>query len=161
MRLLDLKYILVKFNDAVEGFVSFMPTYEDDYPVIYTYEIHLSTALQGWVSRFSNLSFERNTDSIRTGLASHLMKQLEIVSEKIPSIKKLMLTCFTSNERAIRFYQKLGYSKDEYSPPPRQLRDGTKIEAPYVILSKPVQSTIWCGYVKIKSVLEIWDFSPW
>jgi N-alpha-acetyltransferase 40 len=47
MRLLDLKYFLVKQNNTVEGFLSFMPTYEDDYPVIYCYEIHLSSALQG------------------------------------------------------------------------------------------------------------------
>lgn len=48
MELLDLKYFLVR-NDAgkVEGFCSFMPTYEDDYPVIYCYEIHLSPDLQG------------------------------------------------------------------------------------------------------------------
>jgi N-alpha-acetyltransferase 40 len=47
MKLLDLKYLLVKRDKKVEGFVSLMPTYEDDYPVIYCYEIHLSVALQG------------------------------------------------------------------------------------------------------------------
>lgn len=48
MKLVDLKYLLVKNDmDNVEGFMSFMPTYEDDYPVIYCYEIHLSSALQG------------------------------------------------------------------------------------------------------------------
>lgn len=47
MRLLDLKYFLVKRDRKVEGFLSFMPTYEDDYPVIYCYEIHLSVGLQG------------------------------------------------------------------------------------------------------------------
>lgn len=84
--------------------------------------------------------FRTDTDLSRTGLAGHLMEQLEVVAENIPTIEKLMLTCFVNNERAIRFYQKLGYSKDEYSPLPRQLRDGTKIEAPYVILSKRVRS---------------------
>ena len=49
MKLLDLKYILVKrqAQDEVIGFVSFMPTYEDDYPVIYCYEIHLREEIQG------------------------------------------------------------------------------------------------------------------
>jgi hypothetical protein len=47
MKLLDLKYFLVKRGSKLEGFLSFMPTYEDDYPVIYCYEIHLSSALQG------------------------------------------------------------------------------------------------------------------
>jgi N-alpha-acetyltransferase 40 len=46
MKLLDLKYLLVKRDQEVEGFVSMMPTYEDDYPVLYIYEIHLSSALQ-------------------------------------------------------------------------------------------------------------------
>jgi hypothetical protein len=48
MKLLDLKYFLVKGEDGkVEGFLSFMPTYEDEYPVIYCYEVHLSSLLQG------------------------------------------------------------------------------------------------------------------
>lgn len=47
MKLLDLKYLLVKRDNNAEGFVSLMPTYEDGYPVIYCYEIHLSPALQG------------------------------------------------------------------------------------------------------------------
>ena len=47
MKLLDLKYLLVKRKDQVCGFISFMPTYEDDYPVMYCYEIHLSSILQG------------------------------------------------------------------------------------------------------------------
>ena len=48
MKLLDLKYILVKNEQGVvEGFLSFMPTYEDGYPVIYCYEVHLASNLQG------------------------------------------------------------------------------------------------------------------
>jgi hypothetical protein len=49
MKLLDLRYILVKYEGQVQGFVSLMPTYEDEYPVVYCYEIHLSLALQGYV----------------------------------------------------------------------------------------------------------------
>ena len=50
MKLLDLKYFLVKGDDGkVEGFLSFMPTHEDDYHLIYCYEIHLSSLLQGSV----------------------------------------------------------------------------------------------------------------
>jgi N-alpha-acetyltransferase 40 len=47
MRLLDLKYLLVKRNNHVEGFCSFMPTMEDEYFVIYCYEIHLAPPVQG------------------------------------------------------------------------------------------------------------------
>lgn len=49
MRLLDLKYILVKSGDQIKGFASLMPTYEDDYPALYCYEIHLDLELQGFV----------------------------------------------------------------------------------------------------------------
>jgi N-alpha-acetyltransferase 40 len=49
MRLLDLKYLLVKHEDHIEGFCSFMPTEEDEYFVIYCYEIHLAPSLQGYV----------------------------------------------------------------------------------------------------------------
>ncbi|KAH8816404.1 hypothetical protein F5884DRAFT_818472 [Xylogone sp. PMI_703] len=93
MKLLDLKYILVKRDGQVKGFVSLMPTYEDDYPVIYCYEIHLSTELQG-------------------------------------------------NQKALRFYQKLGYSKDEFSPAPRILRNGTVVEPDYIILSRKINYDI-------------------
>jgi hypothetical protein len=47
MRLLDLKYLIVRDKDQIEGFCSFMPTTEDDYCVVYCYEIHLSPSLQG------------------------------------------------------------------------------------------------------------------
>lgn len=121
MKLLDLKYILVKLDDRVNGFMSFMPTYEDDYPVVYCYEIHLSTALQG------------------TGLGTHLMKLLETIGRNIPETSKVMLTVFTSNERGVKFYEKLSFTKDEFSPPPKVLRNGTNIEAEYVILSKSIE----------------------
>ena len=69
------------------------------------------------------------------------MGYVEVIGERVPETAKTMLTCFTANARGVRFYEKLGYAKDEYSPPPKQLRNGTKVEADYVILSKP----IWRG----------------
>ncbi|PVH84089.1 acyl-CoA N-acyltransferase [Cadophora sp. DSE1049] len=120
MKLLDLKYLLVKKEGKVEGFVSFMPTYEDGYPVVYCYEIHLGEELRG------------------TGLGKTLMQHLVTIGKAIPSTEKVMLTVFTRNERAVAFYTNLGYTKDEYSPPPRVLRNGTVMEAEYVILSRAV-----------------------
>ncbi|KAF4625934.1 hypothetical protein G7Y89_g12228 [Cudoniella acicularis] len=120
MKLLDLKYLLIKHEAHLEGFCSLMPTYEDDYPVIYCYEIHLSRALQG------------------TGLGTALMRLLEGIGSRISGTEKAMLTCFTCNQGAIKFYGKLGFKKDEFSPPPKLLRNGTKIDSEYVILSKPI-----------------------
>lgn len=67
------------------------------------------------------------------------MNLLESIGEKIPHTQKTMLTCFVSNERGVKFYERLGYEKDEFSPPPKILRNGTKVEADYVILSKSIQ----------------------
>lgn len=64
------------------------------------------------------------------------MQQLDFIGSKILGTEKIMLTCFLSNQRAISFYEKLGFSKDEYSPPAKTLRNGTLVEADYVILSK-------------------------
>jgi RimJ/RimL family protein N-acetyltransferase len=67
------------------------------------------------------------------------MKLLEEIGARIPGTEKVMLTCFTSNARGVKFYKKLGYAKDEFSPPPKILRNGTKVEAEYVILSKSIR----------------------
>jgi N-alpha-acetyltransferase 40 len=66
------------------------------------------------------------------------MSLLDVVADKIPNIKKIMLTSFLSNTKAVQFYRKLGFETDEFSPPPRILRNGTKVEVDYVILSKEV-----------------------
>lgn len=57
---------------------------------------------------------------------------------KISDVSKIMLTVFVRNERGVKFYQKLGYEKDEFSPPPKILRNGAELEAEYLILSKVV-----------------------
>ena len=66
------------------------------------------------------------------------MRYLEEVGKRIEGMEKVMLTCFTSNERGVKFYQKLGFEKDEISPEPRVLRNGTVVEVDYVILSKRI-----------------------
>lgn len=66
------------------------------------------------------------------------MQHLEIIAAKIPEVKKVMLTVFLSNDKAASFYKKLGYSKDEFSPPPKILRNGAHVEVEYAILSKSI-----------------------
>ncbi|KFY45515.1 hypothetical protein V495_02938 [Pseudogymnoascus sp. VKM F-4514 (FW-929)] len=130
MRLLELKYLLVRSTGPrdgeeekkagdIETFVSFMPTIEDEQEVLYVYEIHLAPTLR------------------RSGLGRQLMMLVEGVARKI-GVEKVMLSCFTRNAIAKGFYEGIGYEKDEYSPPPRVLRDGREVEEAYVILSKRV-----------------------
>lgn len=139
MRLPDMKYLLVKemvedgdvenaleqrgfgsnVDADVEGFSSFMITYEDGYEVIYCYEIHLSLHL------------------INKGIGTRLMSIMEEIGTRV-GVEKAMLTVFRSNEAALKFYRKLGYVEDEYSPQARLLRNGSVKEPSYVILSKPL-----------------------
>lgn len=119
MRDPDLRYILVKdSNSRIEGFISLMPTLEEGQPVIYCYEIHLKPELRG------------------TGLSKLLIRMLESVSAEIEVVDKVMLTVFTCNERALQFYRRCGFERDDISPQPRKLRGG-KIKMPdYEVLSK-------------------------
>jgi len=126
MRLADLKYLLVREEaegegGAIVGFASFMPTVEDGRDVLYVYEIHLAAALRG------------------SGLGRRLMGLVEQCAREIKGVEMVLLTSFTRNRAARAFYERLGYGRDEYSPLPRELRDGTRVEPGYVIMSKAVE----------------------
>ena len=124
MRLPDLRYLLVRAGGSatgvVEGFVSFMLTYEDGHEVVYCYEIHLSPGLRG------------------CGLGGRLMRRVEEVGIRI-GVEKAMLTVFVANVGAVEFYGRLGYEGDVYSPRARKLRNGIIKKADYVILSKELK----------------------
>lgn len=109
-------------RDLAMGFLSFMVTYEDGKEVIYCYEIHLSPALQG------------------KGIGKRMMDLYEEIGRGV-GLEKAMLTVFRVNEVARKFYERLGYNVDEYSPLPRKLRNGTIKEPDYVILSKPLNAS--------------------
>ncbi|KAI0107303.1 acyl-CoA N-acyltransferase [Hypoxylon sp. NC0597] len=120
----ELRYIIVKDSRGrVRAFTSLMPTFEEGEPVVYCYEIHLKPELQG------------------TGLGKTLMEFLESVAANTPPIEKVMLTCFLSNQRALAFYKKLGFKRDEISPEPRKLRFGKEFIPDYVIMSKVIRSS--------------------
>ncbi|PQE09006.1 Acyl- N-acyltransferase protein [Rutstroemia sp. NJR-2017a WRK4] len=131
------------------GFASFMPTYEDGKKVIYVYEIHLEEQLRGLVS-IHNYPIQSNPTPIfqlqstltsnprRTKLSQTLMSLIQHAAEKIPGVEKVMLTCFTANAAARRFYERLGYEVDEFSPEPRVMRGGKEVRADYMILSRGV-----------------------
>ncbi|KAF2969482.1 hypothetical protein GQX73_g4093 [Xylaria multiplex] len=124
----ELRYILVKDAEGtVRGFTSLMPTYEEGEPVIYCYEIHLKSELQG------------------TGLGRLLMSLLSRVAAHTPPIKKVMLTCFLRNQRALKFYESGGFTPDPISPVPKKLRYGREFVPDYVIMSKTIESIVIPG----------------
>ena len=127
MRLPDLRYMLIRANDVDSvpsalplGFASFMLTYEDGREVVYVYEIHLAAELRG------------------SGMGKRLMHMIEQAGQRA-GMEASMLTVFTSNERALAFYKRLGYKVDDYSPEARVFRNGTVKEPDYVILSKSLR----------------------
>ncbi|KAI9685113.1 MAG: hypothetical protein M1820_010835 [Bogoriella megaspora] len=106
-------------DSKVEGFLSFMLTFEDRYPVLYIYEIHMREELRGH------------------GVGRALMRVAEGIAQRV-NVEKIMLTVFTSNEAARGFYRRLGYEVDEYSPGEKRLRGGKVKKPDYEILSKEV-----------------------
>ena len=64
------------------------------------------------------------------------MGYLMAAAENIPRVEKVMLTCFASNASGLRFYERLGFDKDDFSPRERKLRGGKTVKPDYVILSR-------------------------
>ena len=94
-----------------------MLTYEDGREVVYLYELHLGEKLRG------------------DGLGTRLMQLVEGAGRNA-GMEKAMLTVYKANEGARKFYGKLGYTVDEFSPEPKRLRSGVVKECDYEILSK-------------------------
>lgn len=99
------------------GFVSFMITYEDGFEVLYVYEIHLCEDFRG------------------QGVGTLLMNIVEDIGRKA-GVEKCMLTVFKSNKKAVKWYERCGYTLDDFSPRPRVLRNGRFQQPTYLILSK-------------------------
>lgn len=131
MLLPDMKYLIIQersirtgtnddYFSPVYGFVSYMITYEDGHEVVYIYEIHLQPEFCG------------------LGIGKVLLGMVEEIGRKI-KVEKAMLTVFKSNKRAVKWYHRIGYSVDDFSPQPRIMRNGTIKEPKYIILSKSLR----------------------
>jgi N-alpha-acetyltransferase 40 len=109
-----------KTNDnKIVAFLSFMLTPEEDEPVVYVYEIQLSESTRG------------------AGLGKHLMALQDKIAKSV-GLEKIMLTVFTRNAHAEKFYRRLGYAEDEISPVNKKLRGGRIRKPEYYIFSKYV-----------------------
>ncbi len=76
-------------SSTVEGFLSFMFTYEDGHEVVYCYELHLAERLRG------------------RGWGAALMHAMEAAGARA-GVARAMLTVFVANRRALHFYWKRG-----------------------------------------------------
>jgi ribosomal protein S18 acetylase RimI-like enzyme len=109
---------LLSFDDdhEVRAFCSYMIDYEDDFLVVYVYEVQVKPKYH------------------RQGFGGQMMDLVEEAGRQ-NRVEKAMLTVFTHNPNARAFYKKRGYVVDPSSPEPRVLR-GKKKEPTYLILSK-------------------------
>lgn len=114
-----MRYLILtsKPTGDLQGFLSCMITIEDDELVVYCYELHLVEAARG------------------KGLGEVLMRRMEGFGRRA-GMRKGMLTVFMENVGARRFYERVGYTRDPYTPEPRVLRNGVVKEVGYEIRSK-------------------------
>ena len=85
----------------IAGYAIFRFEWDDDeepeYPVLYCYELQVSEQAQG------------------NGIGRWLMSTIVKISEKL-HMWKVLLTCFTSNTKALQFYKNIGFDTDANSP---------------------------------------------
>ncbi|KAK0384021.1 hypothetical protein NLU13_8110 [Sarocladium strictum] len=188
MKSADLKYVLLEGKDhktregdedlsgqektpgRLRGFVSMMPTFEEGEAVVYCYEIHVKPYLQGFVPLTmliypKTLILPTQTDTYsffpRTGIAQLLMSYVTNTARNIPSVGKTMLTCFTSNTRGRRFYERLGFEhffKYSISTPHVATRptiaSSVQMTWWYMILSCPFVPALASGFFSLANLCE-------
>jgi RimJ/RimL family protein N-acetyltransferase len=67
------------------------------------------------------------------------MSYVTTVAEHVPTLEKVMLTCFLCNDKAKAFYEKMGFGVDDSSPGERKLRGGKVVVPDYTIMSRKTQ----------------------
>ncbi|KAI7199051.1 hypothetical protein KC343_g811 [Hortaea werneckii] len=121
-----MRYVMIERDNPDEplhGFLSFLPTHDSSpsVPVLYIYEIHLREIARG-----------KGNGKILMQTAMQVAKNL--------GVEKVMLTCFLSNKKALRFYRKCGFRVDACSPEEKSTRK-TVLKPDYVILSRRVNGS--------------------
>ncbi|RTG91060.1 N-alpha-acetyltransferase 40 [Schistosoma bovis] len=109
----ELMQLLQENMQSIAGFVSFRFECEEEYPVLYCYEIQL-------YPQFRHLH-----------VGTFLMNILLSISLAL-NMHRVMLTVFKSNKSAIKFFEKLGFETDVTDP---SMFKGVKT-VDYRILSK-------------------------
>lgn len=112
------RYLLAYDNeDKIVAMSHFRFDVDDDLEILYCYEVQL------------------NEDVRRKGLGKFLMQILELMAVRA-KMKKVILTVFKANDKAVEFFtKKMKYTVDETSP---QFQDEDFENYDYEIYSKPL-----------------------
>lgn len=118
MREPGLTYVWIENDTAILGFVLVKVVLDSKTNVLYLYEIHV------------NPSFQNN------GIGKYLINGVHQLAQAISYPTKLASTCltvFSDNQRALDWYQQLGYYLSDDSPVDKKLRSGIKRPLYYIL----------------------------
>lgn len=115
----DTDRVVADSKGELLAYVHFRFMLEGTAPVLYVFELQCEPRARG------------------KGLGAHLMRALELVAYQ-ERMQYVMLTVFTDNAGARRFYSRLGYKLDELSKSPAMLTS----DVAYQILSKTIDPEV-------------------
>jgi len=109
---------------GIIGFVAFRFTAEVGIPHTYVHEVQIAESMRA------------------RGYGQLLMRAVQYLSEQV-EMQLIILTVFSDNLAAVRFYNKIGFTIDEASPGPcyNILGDGEN-KSPYEIMSKVLDESV-------------------
>ena len=92
-----MRMIVVKLENEIVAFAAFRFDMDEDRPVVYLYELHVRSDMQG------------------KRIGDHLLRLLEVIAQ-CHAMDRVVLTTLKCNPRALQFYLKRGFEVDETSP---------------------------------------------
>lgn len=135
-------YLLIWDNEDLVGFLSFKVISEYQV-VLYLYEIQFTESLRG--KGLGTFMIDKLEMIVRNLNKSKKLAQLWSYAfpEEFPTAENALLegiglTVFSSNEGAMRLYQRIGFTIHKDSPRDYVLRNGKTIKPPYYMMQKYV-----------------------
>lgn len=128
-----LVYVWYSSNkDIIAAFASFKLCQDEanECKILYLYEIHVDPL-------YHNAKFGT---TIMVGL-QRLVPHLRLYAKEyihFANLGGLILTVFSDNIRAVKWYESLGYVQNGYSPRDRKLQSGVVVKPSYYILNKMI-----------------------
>jgi len=101
-----MRYLVFREDEQVKGFTSFMVTEEEGVEVIYWFVFF--PWMRGGGTDGDSYELQLAPEAQGKGYGEKLMMQLEGFGRNV-GLRKAMLTVFTENTGAIRFYRRIGY----------------------------------------------------
>ncbi|EGV60734.1 hypothetical protein CANTEDRAFT_111433 [Yamadazyma tenuis ATCC 10573] len=125
MKETGLVYVAYMLGDRIIGFISIMLVVDCGEKALYLYEIHIDPDFQ-----------DNKLGSKLMGKLHQLSLHLDAQEDDELSSKRTSLTVFSANEKALKWYSKLGYHRSPDSPKDRRLRSGKLVKPTYYLMTR-------------------------